>query len=128
MRDKDKMTLATLARGAVNEAFEYEFEKAIENILDPNTEPSKPRSVIVELVLKSDQWRERISVECKTKSKLVPAGSVGTALLVGKTKDGSIVAQELVAQNEGQLEVDPDTGEIHDAGTIIEFKKAGGLS
>lgn len=126
MKERDKMTLATMARGAVNEAFEYEFEKALDNILDPNTDPQKPRSVILELVLKGDQYRQRVGIECKTKSKLIPAGSVGTSLLIARDPHGGIVAHELVAQTEGQMVVDPETGEISEGGTIIQFKKAEG--
>lgn len=124
MKTQDRMNLANIAKGAVNEAFEIEFEKAIKNILDPNTEPKKARKIVVEIVLKPDQKRNHVSLICQAKSTLVPAAGIETSLLIGTNRHGDVIAQELMAQAEGQLEVDRETGEIREVGTRIEFKKA----
>lgn len=37
--------LSEMSNGAVNERFNYELQKVVENICDPNTDPKKKRKI-----------------------------------------------------------------------------------
>ena len=51
MNDK-RLTLANLCDGAVQEKVDRALEKVSNNILDPNTEPGKKRSITLKITLK----------------------------------------------------------------------------
>lgn len=125
--------LSNFANGAVNEEFNHNLQRAIDNIADPNTDPTKARKVTVTVTLKSDVKREEVNCEIQTKCTLVPAVPVSTKILVGHDNDGNVVGQELLSGVPGQtfitenLEVATDTGEVIEAiknDGIIDFQKA----
>ncbi len=50
--------LSNLAEGAVHERFNQEFQKVIENLADPNTNPAKARKVTMIVTIKGDENRD----------------------------------------------------------------------
>lgn len=42
--------LSEMSNGAVNERFNYELQKVVENICDPNTDPKKKRKITLTMV------------------------------------------------------------------------------
>lgn len=122
MNEQEKLTIGNLAKGVVNEQFETELEKVLNNILDPNTDQSKTRKITITLEIKpSNSRRNLVNVLCQAKSTLVPEEKVGTELYIGKDKEGKIQATELSKEVFGQLEFD-DQGVINETGKVTNFK------
>ncbi len=118
----ETMDLSNIARGAINEAFTEEFKKVLENILDPNTPAKKKRKITISLEFTPNEKRDQAIVNTVVKSTIVPAESVDTIVAIGRTKSQAIIAQELMTQAVGQLEI-TNNGNIEEPGTKIIFKK-----
>lgn len=118
----DKLTIANIARGAVVEQFDSELEKVLENIMDPNTDPKKVRKIQINLQIKPNEKRNMAEVKCQTKSSLIPANIVETAITIGKSTDGTIAAAELDSEVFGQLKLG-DEGNIEEAGRVVQYHK-----
>lgn len=122
--------LSTMSNGGVQEKFEQELKKVTENILDPNTEAKKKRTVTITLTYQPNENRDAVSVYSEIKSKLVPQDGVSTTLLVGRNAStGSIEANELKSGIKGQTYFD-DKGDIRtDTGEKVdEIEKNKNLS
>ena len=52
-----KLTVESLYGGGAVERFHGELEKAIANIVDPNTPAKKPRKVKLEMIIKPNEHR-----------------------------------------------------------------------
>lgn len=87
------VSLDTLARGAVNEQFGYNLTKVVNNILDPNTNPCKARTIIIKIELKPDMKREMVSVKVGSSCSLQPDEPVTTTLFIEPGKDGNKVSE-----------------------------------
>lgn len=113
--------LSKMSNGGVQEKFEQELKKVTENILDPNTDAKKKRTVTITLTYQPNENRDAISVYSEIKSKLVPQEGVSTTLLVGRNTDtGSIEANELKSGAKGQTYMD-DNGDIRtDTGEKVD--------
>jgi len=113
--------LSTMANGGVQEKFVQELKKVTENILDPNTDAKKKRTVTITLTYQPNENRDAVSVYSEVKSKLVPQDGVSTTLLVGRNTDtGSIEANELKSGVKGQTYFD-DNGDVRtDTGEKVE--------
>jgi len=108
------INLEKFAGGALAEKFNVGLKEVLENIADPNTEPTKKRKMTVELTFDPDQDRELSVVGITVKTKLVPNTPVATKIIIDRDGNGGIVASEYKNQLKGQqyLRVDEDTGEI----------------
>lgn len=89
----EKVTLASLANGAAVEAFDYELERALENILDPNTKPTVVREVTLKVKIKPSEDRALASVEFGASSKMAPVKTLGTRFFIGN-REGKPIATE----------------------------------
>lgn len=145
---REKMTLATICDGAVQERIERALEKISENILDPNTEPDKKRSLTVTLTMKPNKDdREDIMVEATVNMKLAADAGIKTQFYLNKNlESGAINIMECArGQIKGQLSFkdlepplneqrsvtaeelgcDPETGEILEEprNKVMDFRK-----
>jgi hypothetical protein len=101
-----KIDIATLANGALNEQVAWEFQKVLENISDPNTDPYKKRKIIICLNVEGDDNRDITDVTFQTKSILVPARSISTRIAFEK-RGNTMIAEELKkSAMKGQLTID----------------------
>ncbi|WP_338232852.1 hypothetical protein [Companilactobacillus muriivasis] len=64
--------LSTMTNGGVQEKFVQELKKVTENILDPNTDATKKRTVTITLTYQPNENRDAVSVYSEVKFKLVP--------------------------------------------------------
>jgi len=63
-------SLATIAGGAVAEAFEIELQKVLHNITDPNTDPHAKREINLKVVLVpigEEREEIRVGIQCSSK-------------------------------------------------------------
>ena len=80
-----QLDLKEIANGAVQELFENELGKILENIKDPNTSLKKGRVLSINFTFKPLQDdRDIVSVEINTKSTLAPVESISTQILIDK--------------------------------------------
>ncbi len=80
-----ELNLKDIANGAVQELFENELDKILENIKDPNTSLKKARKLTINFTFKPLQDdRDIVSVEINTKSTLAPVESIATQILIDK--------------------------------------------
>lgn len=141
---KEKLTLATICGGAVQEKVDRALEKVARNILDPNTDPSKKRTVTLKLVFKPDDNDiEDVEVSAEVTTSLAPEVGVKTRLYVNndlKTKCVTVMEHQR-GEIKGQLDFsdigflqekaeqeaddyDPDIDDEMDTG-ILDFRKRG---
>ena len=102
--DKSEKNVSILeaAHGAILERVDYELNKVIQNIMDPNTRADKKRQVTVILDLVPDAERRKINVSAVSKSKLEPTNAIQTSLYICGDEDGELSVVEMVAQLPGQ--------------------------
>lgn len=79
----ESSSILDMAMGAIKERVDYEMGHVIDNILDPNTNPTKKRKMVLTLELTPDSERRTIQVSCTAKSTLCPTNPVSTSLYVG---------------------------------------------
>ncbi|WNO82467.1 hypothetical protein RMQ61_10485 [Streptococcus suis] len=133
------LDLSSIADGGLQEKLNNELARVIENILDPNTDPTVKREVSIKLVLKPNDQRNSVDTIMEVKSKLAPQVKLSTTILVGQNYEtGEIHANELLSAMPGQTFFDndavlrTDTGqpideiEKEDNPAIIDFKKKAG--
>lgn len=140
----ERLTLATICSGALQEKIDRAFEKVANNILDPNTDPGKKRSITLKMVFKPDENdREDVEVTSDVSVSLAPEVGVATRFYVNKDleNDRVTVMEHKKGEIKGQLDFsdlgfdmdvskrkdyDPETGEItgdETASAILDFRK-----
>ena len=118
-----KQSIMEMGRGAFLERVDYEVERVIENILDPNTSPTKARKITVTIEFKPDDERENINVNVTAKSILAPTNPVGTRLAFTNDRNGETVLAEMVPQIPGQMYLN---GEEQEEPPILKLCGNGG--
>lgn len=63
-----KIDLMNLQEGALNEKFQYELQKVIDNINDPNTDPKAVRMIQLNIRFFPDEKRKNISTKTQIKT------------------------------------------------------------
>lgn len=117
--------LSEMSNGAVNERFNYELQKVVENICDPNTDPKKKRKITLTMVIEPDAKREQAHISIETKTTLAPAQPDLTTLIIGVDKNGQQTARELKSGIKGQTFIDEENDISDDVGNkIVKFNEA----
>ena len=91
---------------ATEERVDYEMDKVIQNILDPNTKATAKRKITLTIELTPDDERRTIGVQVTAKSTLAATNPVATALYVTSDGNGELVVAEMVPQVPGQMNMD----------------------
>jgi len=124
MSEKCHLELQNIAGGALQELFENDLERVLENIYDKNTSFKKARKLIIELKLvPSDESREIVLVDIATKTILSPVQGVTTKLMLDRNGN-KLTAAEFGNQMKGQISFldleDNENDEEYADGEIIE--------
>ena len=135
------LTMATLCGGAVQEKVNRALEKVARNILDPNTEAGKKRTITLKITLKPDEDdREDVEVSADVTYQLASETGVRTQFFVNQDlQTGKVTVMEhLKGEIRGQLDFsdlemdedfDPETGEITQEGGetgVLDFRRKHG--
>lgn len=88
------MDLSKLAEGAVQERFDIEFQKVLDNILDQNTSVKAKRKLQLTLTFATDEGREIALVTVDAKSTLAPATGIATKFLMDRDSRGHAIGAE----------------------------------
>ncbi len=122
-----ELNLNKIADGELYRHLQREYKRSINNIVDPNTDPTKARTITITLKITGDERREMLFVDGDVKSKLAPSKAVSTTMLLGQHGD-ELIARELVS-TPGQYsfaedgEVVDDVGQKVEEGKVIDLMK-----
>lgn len=106
MEQDMRSSILQMAKGAIQERVDYEVSKVVDNILDPNTEPTVKRKVVLTIEMKPDENRQVITMNATAKSNLAPTTPIGTSLVITSDGNGEMVVAEIVPQVPGQMHMD----------------------
>ncbi|AYG01692.1 replication terminator protein [Lactococcus allomyrinae] len=112
MKNKINLNLDKLAQGGVQELFDMNVKKILENIQDLNTEPKLKRKMTITIDFIPDETRSMITLGSQVKVGLAPTKGVATVVLTGRNNDGELEANELQSGVPGQTYIDMETGEL----------------
>lgn len=135
-----KVELAELVGGALQEKFQSSLNKVFENLLDRNTSYKARRSITIKLSFDQNEDRNDVKVQIDVSEKLAPQGAIETAFAFGKDlRTNEIILEEYGKQIKGQMSlsdlqpkyeetddgraVDTETGEITDK--VIDLRRLG---
>ena len=118
-----RVNISNISNGALVEQADVEIQKVLQNIADPNTDPTKKRKVNITLIFEGDSDREIADVTFEVKSILVPSRKQTTR--VAFERNGSnMVAEELIRGTlKGQARIDNETGEIVEPATSNKMSR-----
>ena len=86
------VNIGNINDGALIEAFDIEFRKALDNIADLNTPATATRTVTLTLTLKPHSDRITIETEVRSGSKLATIEVHKSKCFMGRTEEGTYVA------------------------------------
>ncbi|SDO80510.1 hypothetical protein [Halobacillus aidingensis] len=119
-----QMKLSEIADGALQEQFDVEHQRVVDNMFDRNTKAKAKRKITIELEYVPNEQRELANMTLNVKSKLAPADSVPTSLMIGADGNGQVVGKELRSGIRGQTYFEEDSVKQDDGEKIYEFKKS----
>ena len=108
MNDDQMMKLETIASGALEELFQRELQRVIQDIDDPNSDPEVRRQITLEVNFHPNSERSSAVVQVKAKSKLAGNRPVSSNVYFAfSTVDGQFVARVHDPQ-QGRLSFGPN--------------------
>jgi hypothetical protein len=120
--NQNRTSILDMDAGAFKERADYEMARVIDNILDPNTDPTKKRKLVLTFEFTPDSERKSIGVNLTVKSTLAATTPVSTSMcVVGSPATGEVQVVEMVPQIPGQQSMD---GEYQDEPKVLKFKQA----
>lgn len=104
-----KKSILDMAMGAIAEVTDYETNRVIANIMDPNTSPTAKRKITLTLTFEPDDYRQQVGMSVQAKTTLAPVQPVRAALCITKGRDGDLLLAEMTAGIPGQVDMDGNT-------------------
>ena len=93
--------------GAATERFNAAMKTVLKNIIDPNTDATKPRKVTLELTIKPSKDRTTADSILICKTTLAPPIAVTQSMVISRNDAGEVTAlQTSPNQLPGQMDVD----------------------
>ena len=92
----EKLTMTSICDGAVQEKVDRALRAVADNILDPNTDAKKKRSITMKIIFQpNEDDREDVSVAVEVTKSLAPEAGVKTQLFIAKDiESGAMTVQE----------------------------------
>ncbi len=86
MRDEElrPIGLDELAEGAAGERWAHEFERLLDNILDPNRDPEAKRTIVLKVEVVPEEDRRSAKIGITVDSKLAPLSRVSQQIHLGR--------------------------------------------
>nr|DAH53933.1 MAG TPA: hypothetical protein [Caudoviricetes sp.] len=106
---KKTQSLLDLNEGSIKERVNYEMQKVLENIQDPNTD-EKPREINIKAKITPVAGRKTYNVNVEVSKKLRPTKTINFG--VQQTKlDGAECLVEIIDETDGQIDMDGEVKE-----------------
>lgn len=101
-----EVTLESLKGGAAVEMVNNALEEVWANVLDPNTNATAKRSVVMKIEFKPAQDRASSPVSIAVEKKLASQAAVSAHVNIGTDNDGIATASEYMNPNQNELPID----------------------
>lgn len=119
---REVRSLLDFADGASIERINYELQKILENVTNPNTD-EKPRKLTIDITITPQNNRKTVSLKTVVKKTLRPTSAVQTQMVFQKV-DGELKSYEVTGIPDGQVDL---FGETHEQKFLsIKIKDEGG--
>ena len=105
---------------ALTERFNYEMERVLNNVFDPNTNPKAKRQIQIVIDIVPNERRDAAEFKIDVKSKTAPPVAVAQTVFLAMDDCGNVTATEMTNQVPGQIDMN---GEVS-IPRVIEFAKA----
>lgn len=105
MQHREIKRLDELMDGALTERFNYEMERVLQNVFDPNTSPTGKRNITITISIAPNERRDAAEFKVDIKSKLAYPVAVAQTVLLAQNDDGTVTATEVTNQVPGQLDM-----------------------
>ena len=112
--------LDELMDGALNERFNAEMNRVMENVFDPNTNPRQKRQIVITINVTPNERRDAADFSFDVRSKIAAPIAMSQTVFLTMSDDGTVTATEMTDQIPGQVGMD---GEIAPMPTVLEFSK-----
>lgn len=86
MPEKPILNLGTIGNGAAYELFERELARILQNVRDPNTNPTKKRKMNLEFTFEPYNDRSGCAIEITVKSTLCATTGVNATMYISKVE------------------------------------------
>lgn len=106
---KQVNSILDFAGGASVERINYELQKILENVVNPNTD-EKPRKLTIEVTITPQNDRRTVALKTVVKKTLRPTSAVQTQM-VFQSVNGEMKSYELTGIPDGQTDL---FGETHE--------------
>lgn len=106
---KQVNSILDFADGSVIKRINYELQKVLENVVQPNTD-EKPRKLTIEIQITPQNDRRTVSLKTTVKKVLRPTSSVQTQM-VFQSMDGEMRSYEVTGIPDGQQDL---FGQVHE--------------
>jgi len=120
MAHLDKLSIAGIADGAAVEALDYELQRALDNIVDPNTPAKGARTVTLTVKIMPEANRDEAKVTFTAKSVLQPAAAVETRLFIHDQKGVAVASEYVKPEPQKQAKLPENVHKIAAAGGTEE--------
>lgn len=100
-----EVTLESLKGGAAVEMVNNALEEVWANVLDPNTNATAKRSVVMKIEFKPAQDRASSPVSIAVEKKLASQAAVSAHVNIGTDSDGIATASEYMNPNQNELPI-----------------------
>ncbi|MEG1813685.1 MAG: hypothetical protein RR296_10450 [Clostridia bacterium] len=119
-RERPIKSLDELMDGALTERFNYEMERVLNNVFDPNTNSKAKRQIQIVIGIAPNERRDAAEFKVDVRSKVAPPSAVTQTVFLSISDDGIVTATEMTNQVRGQINMDGETS----IPRVIEFKRA----
>jgi len=120
MTDLTEVTLETVAGRMAPKVFDHLFQKVLENIRDPNTDPEEVRSITLTVKFKPHKSRNEAACRLESKLKLASLETFAGHVFMRHQKDGSRATTHDTAQED--LPFDEGAGEAQDEKDVVDAR------
>ncbi|WP_138756461.1 hypothetical protein [Paenibacillus sinopodophylli] len=98
-----KISVNSLAGGAVAEQIERELRRIADNVLDPNTSATAARKLTISITIKPDKDRQSAAVDTQVNASLAGREGVPSRFVFDYDPDGNGVVAELITHDRNQM-------------------------
>lgn len=110
--------LDELMDGALTERFNYEMDRVLQNVFDPNTSAKQKRQIQIVIDITANERRDAAEFKIDVKSKLAPPVPVSQTVFLAMDDQGNVTATEITNQVPGQVSMEGETV----LPKVLEFK------
>ena len=110
--------LDELMDGAMTERFQQHWDKVMQNVFDPNTDPKAKRQITVVIDITPNERRDAAESSIDFKTKMAPMRKLAQTIFLHMDDHGKVTATEVTQQIPGQISMDGSEQAIP---KVIEF-------